>query len=501
MHRANVGQFLLSSLLLFGCTVGPKYEQPPEMCIPDEWHTPLSEGMHLGEPECFVWWESLNDPTLNSLMNKAAQQNLDLVIASSRILEARQEHTGKTADLYPHVDASLTTGRFFYSKEALVNGVLRRAIPSRCIGSVDRNVSFFEFGFDANWEFDLFGRTKHQLNALQARVEAAEENLRDIWVTLSAEIARNYVELRSLQLRQHLLLEKIEMQEDSIQLTQQLLAIGDIDNLDVLRAEEQLNILIAEKPLLELSIKKSIHRLSILLGLTPGELFAELCIPGELPQMPCEKPIGLPSELLRRRPDIRRAERNLAAATELVGSAVAGLFPRLSLFGFIGTISTQLKSLANGNSGTWLAAPQLLLPIFNSQLLTQDVDLAKIQTQQAIFEYQKTVLEALEEVENAIASFDYGLERNQTLDSVKKTSQTAHQLMLQLYERGIKDYLEVQITAQALLASEDAYIQSQTELLLHYISLYKALGGGWDIAQCMEEQACSSNDSSSPKEK
>jgi NodT family efflux transporter outer membrane factor (OMF) lipoprotein len=500
MRYISLGQILLLNVLLWGCTVGPQYEQTPEMDIPEEWHSHRSEGMFSGDPECFLWWESLNDPILNSLIRRAAAQNLDLFIAGTRILEARRERLGKTADLYPHVDASLTTGHLYYSKDALVKGVLERAVSSRCIHHVKRNVNFFEVGFDANWEIDLFGVTKHQLNAMQARVEAAEETLYDIWVILSAEIARNYIELRSLQQRQQLLIRNIEAQEDSVRLIQELLRIGATDNLDFLHAEEQLNILIAQKPLLDLAIAKTIHRLSILLGYSPGELFAELCHPSELPLLPCEKPLGLPSELLRRRPDIRRAERNLAAATELEGSAVAGLFPRISLFGFVGTISTQLKSLLDRKGATWLVAPQVLMPIFNSKLLTQDVDLAKIQTQQALFEYQKTVLEALEEVENAIASFHYQLDRHHSLGLARGANQKAYQLTLQLYQRGIKDYLEVQIATRSLLASEETYIQSQTELLLHYISLYKALGGGWDLARCLPNQNDSSQCPSSCEE-
>ncbi len=492
MRSAKVGQILILNLLLAGCSVGPTYVQPPETNLPEEWHTPPCDGMHMGDSECFIWWEALNDPMLNSLIKRAAQQNIDLFIAGTRILQSRREHAGKSSDLYPRLDASATTGRFYYSKDALVNGILNRAIPSRYIGHVDRHVSFFELGFDASWEIDLFGKTKRELNALQARTEAAEENLRDVWVSLSAEIAKNYIELRMLQQRRHLLLENIEVQTDSIRLTQELLDIGDSDHLILLRAEQQLNTLLAEKPALDLGIDITIHRLSILLGQQPGELFAELCEPSCLPLLPCEKPVGLPSELLRRRPDIRRAERNLAASTELVGSAIANLFPRISLFGFVGTISTQLKSLTNGNSVTWLAAPQVLLPIFNSKLIAQDIDLAKIQTRQALFEYEKTVLEALEEVENAIASFRHELAKNYSLEIAKRKNEEAYHLTQDLYQRGLKDYLEVQIAIRALLASEDALLQSQAQLLLHYISLYKALGGGCEIPQCPENQ----NDSS-----
>jgi NodT family efflux transporter outer membrane factor (OMF) lipoprotein len=468
-------------IFLAGCTVGPRYESP-QIDMPTEWHTPPSEGMSTADLDCFLWWESLRDPLLNSLLQRAAQQNLDLFIAGHRILEARLERKGKTADLYPHIDGSVTAGHLYWSKD-----VLKDAICASHSHSSKRNVSFFEAGFDADWEIDLFGFHKHEANAAQARLEAAEENLSDIWITLSAEIARNYIELRGLQQRKRLLSKNIENLQDSVHLTRELLTIGMASAPDLLQVEEQLSLLISQKPLLDLSIDKAIHRLSILLGYAPGELFAELCEPQELPHLPCEKPLGLPSELLRRRPDIRKAERNLAAATEAVGSAVAALFPRFSLHGFVGEISTQLHSLINGNGITWFAAPQLLFPIFNSRLLTQDVEMNKLQARQALFEYQKTVLAALEEVENAMASFRHEMERNEQLKHVQSFDQEAYQLTLQLYHRGIKDYLEVLTRNRTLLLAEENALQGQVNLLLHYISLYKALGGGWDISQCLTE--------------
>lgn len=476
-------QFLLLTIFA-GCTVGPKYI-PPEMDVPNEWHTPPSEGMSPADPNCWIWWESLNDPILNSLIQRAAQQNLDLFIAGTRILEARLGRKAKEAEKYPHIDASLSAGHLYWGKD--IQKTVLGACSSHHRHHCKRNLNFFEIGFDADWEIDLFGFHQREINAAQARLESTEENLCDIWVTLSAEIARNYIELRGLQQRKQLILSNIASQEESEKLTRELLEIGTASSIDLLQAQEQLTLLIAEKPLIDLSIDKAIHRLSILLGYPPGELFAELCESQGLPKLPCEKPIGLPSDLLRRRPDIRRAERNLAAATESVGSAVAALFPRFSLYGFVGEISTHLKSLTNGKGVTWFAAPQLLFPIFNSRLLTQDVEANKIQARQILFEYQKTVLAALEEVENAIASFRYESERNDLLHRAQQIDQEASHLTLELYRTGVKDYLVVLIANRTLLAMEESYLQSQINLLLHYVSLYKALGGGWDVSQCNQE--------------
>lgn len=456
------------SMVLFGCTVGPRYE-PPITDIPCDWHSPISEGMQLEPAGDFVWWESLNDPTLNSLIERASNQNLDLYIAATRILEARLEEKGGAAKLYPRIDASATYGHVQYNKK-LLNNFLDCSKQS----NGKKNINFFEVGFDAEWEIDLFGMHAHEINALKAKIEASQEDFCHLWLTLSAEVAKNYIELRSLQLRLELLDKNINTQKDTVKLTESLMTAGFSDIINEKQTEEQMNILSAQKPQIELSINKAIHRLSILLGYNPGELFCELSQPQMLPSLPCEKPIGIPSELLRRRPDIKKAERDLAAATERIGSAIAALFPRFSLTGFIGDIITS-----HANGFTWFAGPQLLAPIFNSKLLQQDVDFNKIKERQAFFEYQKTVLAALEEVENAIASFHYELGRNRNLEQALKASQEAYQLTYQLYEKGLKNYFEVLVSNRALLAAQDLYFQSQSELLYHYIALYKALGGSW----------------------
>ena len=465
-------------IILCGCTVGPKYRQP-ETEIPCEWHSKPTEGMRIDQPiDNFLWWDSLNDPILNSLIQRTAQGNLDLRIAASRILEARTIGKAKTGDLYPHIDASLSAGHA-YNKNSILDSVLKHAIPDDCKKSNKLNTNFFEIGFDVNWEIDLFGMTAHEIKAQAAQIESSQENFYHMWVTLSAEVAKTYIELRGFQQKLALINQNIEAQRDFIRLTKGLLKSGFINIIDLLQAQEVLSSLIAQRPLIELSIDISIHRLSVLIGLCPCELFEELTEPIGLPCLPDEKPIGLPSELLRRRPDIRRAERDLATATEKIGSAVAALFPRLSLNGFIGDINSHLPSLFQSGSNTWFASPQLLAPIFNSRLLLQDVKYNEIKTCQALLEYEKTVLQALEEAENAIASFGSEWDRTQYLIESKNSIHEAYALTLNLYEKGMKNYLDVLIINRSRLATEEACIQSQVNLILRFISLYKALGGEW----------------------
>ncbi|HEV8051667.1 MAG TPA: TolC family protein, partial [Parachlamydiaceae bacterium] len=245
-------------------------------------------------------------------------------------------------------------------------------------------------------------------------------------------------------------------------------------------------LLIAQKPQLEYLIDRSVNHLSILLGNLPGDLYCELAETMPLPILPCYQPMGIPSELLRRRPDIRKAERDLAAATEEVGTAIAALFPRISLTGFIGDITTFCTS----GSLTGFVGPQLLLPIFNSRLLKQDVCLNKIKVGQAFLQYQKTVLEALEETENAISAFHNELEKKELLKRLKISSEEAYQLSMQLYQSGLKNYLEVQLAQRSYLGAESALLQSQIDGLVNYIALYKALGGGWDRFSCELNTSC-----------
>lgn len=465
-------------IFIIGCTVGPKYVSP-DIEVPFEWDKDCSQQFEKSSIDSYCWWESLNDPLLNSLIKRASTQNLDLQIAMTRIAEARLNLKGGLATLLPHLDGSCT-----YS---YVNNSQR--ILKKIVGDCEdrkhnkhSNLNLFEVGFDVEWEADLFGLNTHQTAALHALVESSQEEFSDVWVTLSAEIARSYVELRGTQQQLTLIEYKIEAQKETRELTESLINGGFIGTLDQIQVEEELNLLIAQKPQLEFSIHKNIYTLSILLGQFPADLFCELSSPGAIPDLPSDRPIGIPSELLRRRPDIRKAERDLAAATEEVGTAIAALFPRISLTGFIG----DLTSFCSNGSLVGFGGSQLLLPIFNSKMLKQDIDLNTLKAEKAFFQYQKIILSALEEVEASIAAFHYELEKKEYLESVKNSSQWAYFLSLELYQNGLKNYLEVQLAHRSFLAAEETFLQTQVNLIIHYISLYKALGGSVDIFNCVE---------------
>lgn len=467
-------QIFFTTTLLTSCCLGPRY-YPPACNMPWEWNAPQCADYVSTCPDCFLWWKALNDPILDSLMERAALQNLDLYVAGTRIIEARMAIQGKQSELYPHIDGSIAAGQLSFNKDNLINDILCNSCPGR------RRINFFEAGFDAEWEIDLFGRTAHEIKTAQANAAAAEESLLDIWVTLSAEVARNYVELRGLQQREKLFTSNIHAQSTLIQLTRDLVQIGFLSNFELTKAEEELHLLEAQKLLITPAINRTIHRLSILLGYPPAELFCELSSPRLLPCLPNEKPIGVPSELLRRRPDIRKAEKNLEASTEQISSAIASFFPRLSLTGFVGELSANWKSLASKSATTYFIAPNLLFPIFNSSMILQSIDLSKIQNQQALYLYQKTVLEALEEVENALTTLYYEQQRICILKETTALERSLYGEIHDLYTRGIKNHRDLLEANRSLVMAEDAQIQGQVSLLTQYIALYKALGGGWEL--------------------
>lgn len=468
-------QLLFYVIALSGCSLGPKY-QVPEVEVPCEWHSETPPNVNCATPENVIWWENLQDPLLNELIVRAATQNLDLQIAAIRVIQARAEANAKKADLYPRIDGSANYGHVYCSKKALDGIIETLGTKSR---HTRRNINFYEVGFDAEWELDFFGLSRHEIAAMKAHEEAVQEDLCSVWVTLSAEIAKNYIELRGFQQRLNTINQSSQVQTEAIQLSQELLRRGVVNESDYSRLKAEWNNLQAQATTLEFNSARCIHRISILLGYAPGELCECLSTHHPLPEIPCEVAIGIPSELLRRRPDIRKAERELAAATERIGSAIASLFPRFSLRGFVGDISTHAGSLFSPASLTSFVGPQILVPIFNSRLILQEVEYNKMMTQEVLITYQKTVLEALEEAENTIAAFKYEERRFHHLNEAFQYDQKALAFTKELYEKGLNDLFVVTTTQKMLLVSEEAKIQSQVDLLLDYVSLYKALGGSW----------------------
>lgn len=446
------------------------------MDIPAYWNSEAPISMQNCSIEGFIWWQSLNDPLLDSLIEGAKSQNLDLYMAAMRILQAREVVKGDKTSHLLHVDGTISDNYVRFNQKTL-----NRILDLHHADHHAREFNLFETGFDAEWEIDLFGVNSNKLKALQNNAQASEEDFRQIELTLAAEVARNYIELRGWQLKLQLIEKQIEIQKELSSLISGLVYAGFIGDTEEVKIQEQFNLLLAKKPEFEFLIKKSIHRLSVLLGYSPDILYAELLPTQPLPELPYQSPIGVPSELLRHRPDIRKAERELAASLALVDSAIAELFPRLTLKGFIGDISAL-----GSNSLTVFAGPQLFLPLFNSKMLTQSVQINKMKTKEACYQYQKTVLEALEEVENGLSAFNAEWEKRDYFFQALKSSSEAFDSSSQLYERGFKSYREVLEAHLNLLNMQNIYIQNQIDMLLRYIALYKSLGGGWYEEWCQK---------------
>jgi outer membrane protein, multidrug efflux system len=447
-----------------GCT-SKNNEYSEEIPIPYDWHASKDSDIFNDDIPLTPWWQSLNDPILSSLIEQSNQQNIDVTIAIHKIMATRESRKGAEADQYPHIDATANIGGTQFNNHIL------KAVGNSCNKKKD-TLSFYELGFDAEWEIDLFRAKRHEVQATLAEEAVSCENLNDLLVTLHAEIGRNYIELRSYQCELRIIEETIDSLTTTQKLTQDLFTTGFIGVLDPLRIEQQLSLLKADRPLIQLSIDKSIYRLATLVGMPITELYNDLINPKELPSVPSNTPIGFPSQLLRNRPDIRRAEKTLAATTHRVDGAIAALFPRLSLRGFIGDITMQM----NKPGLCWFAGAGLLAPIFNSREIHQNIDLSKINQQQAFNEYQKVVVLSIEETENAIASFHYELNRYDQLKIGLEIVEKRYQEITQLYNTGFKSYLELLEDQRAYLEMLELILKSKANATLHYISIYKALG-------------------------
>lgn len=450
-----------------GCQIGPQY-RCPDMEMPPSWTAcpEICEETRIAD-----WWGEFGDPLLSGLMERAAAENIDVQLALLRVLEVRAELKQKASSLFPQINGSFSLGKAQLSREFF------KGNGAECFRT---NTSYFELGFDALWELDLFGVTAHEMNALQAKVGASCEEVHQVWVTLFAEIAKHYMQLRRQQQQLRLLEAEIASLEATVELTEELWNIGMATSADLHQAEGELSTWQAKLPEAKQKRDRLMRHLAILVGGYPDDLICLLESCQELPRPLTEPTCGLPSDLLRRRPDIRKAERELAAATEQVGAAVASLFPRISLQGFVGSISRCLSSLITPGSATWLIGPQILFPIFNSQQLLRDVDFSKVKTQEALYLYQKTVLEALEETENAIAEFHYAQEGHEHFLAAKEAALLAEESMRDLYCQGFKSYLDVLIAERASLRAQELVLESEAALLLNQVAIYKALGGGWE---------------------
>jgi multidrug efflux system outer membrane protein len=341
-------------------------------------------------------------------------------------------------------------------------------------------VESFLVGFDASWELDFFGRVRRSIEASAADVGTAEASRRDVIVSLMAELARNYFELRGAQNQLAVARQNADNQQQTLDLTIALLNAGRGTELDVSRAEAQLNFTLAIIPSLETTMQQAAHRLGVLIGQEPTVLVSELTVPLPLPALPAMVAIGQPADLLRRRPDIRVAERALAAATARVGVATADLYPRVTVLGGVGLQAGSVVDLFSSGSTTFSIGPNIFWAAFDLGRVRERINAADARTEAALAQYEQRVLLALEETENALVDFNRQQERRDLLATSARASAKAADLARLRYQSGVTDFLTVLDAQRTVLAAQDRLAESETRTATALIAVYKALGGGWE---------------------
>lgn len=460
------GLLAASALLLTGCaTVGPDYVAPATS-TPPTWQGATAARVSVAPAtaaELANWWRQLNDPLLSSLMVQALQGSLDLHTAQSRLREARARRTLAGANRFPTITAS---------------GSASVAKGSSETGS-GQTRELYSAGFDAGWEPDVFGGLRRSEEAAQADMETTEANLYATQVSLIAEVALNYIELRAYQDRLAIANANIAAQSETLQLAEWRAQAGLVSALDVEQARANLAQTRAQTPTLDTGRAEAEHRLDILLGQTPGTLTASLAQPTGVPAVPTQVTVGIPADTLRQRPDVLAAERKLAAETARIGVAQAQQYPSFKLSGSLGLQALTLGSLVGADALTRSMLGSVAGPIFDAGRIRQQIEIQTAVQEQTFLAYQATVLNALSEVENALTALANTRERQRQLRAAVQAAQQAATLARQRYSSGIIDFQTVLDTERSVLNLEDSLQASQAEHVSALIRLYKALGGGW----------------------
>jgi len=466
----------LTSLTIWagGCAVGPNY-QKPTVSAPSHWGEPLNGGETGGPTAVADWWKNFRDHELDSLISRAAQSNLDLKIAQSRVREARAEYGIAVGNLLPTVDASGSYARQRESQSQPLVGPGDHLPPG-----IPFENNFYQSGFDASWEIDVFGGKRRAVESAKAQVAAAEFGQRDVLVTLLGEVARNYVEARGYQRRLEIARDNIRAQEQSLAIVQNRFTNGLTSDLDVQQASTVLASTRAVVPALETALAASIHRLGVLLGQTPESLDTELATVAPIPAAPPVVPVGLPSELLLRRPDVALAERQLAAATANIGVAKADLFPKFYLTGIAGFEGTSADDWFKSGSQFWSVGPAVQWRIFDAGRIRANIKVQNARQEQALANYENTTLLAFEDVENALTAYAKEQIRRQQLAAAVTSSEESLRLANQLYANGLSNFINVLDAERSLYQAQDELVQSDRTISANLIALYKSLGGGWE---------------------
>jgi multidrug efflux system outer membrane protein len=480
---------LILGLMLAGCMVGPDYH-PPQPTVCETWTSDSvvpNDSVAISQAPPAAWWHVFCDPLLEKYIDMAAFHNQNLMAAEAHICEARALRTVTAAPLYPQVNADLNAIRTYFSE----NGPLLAQTPGMPappteapfeVESPNRLQTIYTAIFDAIWEIDLFGRTRRAVEAANAHIGYAIEQRNDLLVSILAEVALNYVQLRSNQMRGKLIEENISILEKNAAVVTKQFQVGYRNQLDVQRVDAELSQAVAALPDILAQIYQNIYALSVLTGHVPEALLVELLPVQALPSLPFCVNMGIRSDLLRRRPDVRQAERQLAASTANIGVAVASFFPRLFLFGDIGLQSLNLKNLFEARSLTWTLLGDLHIPIFQGGRLIGNLRANEAAATAAAYTYQQAVLTALEEAESGLVAYSEELRTTENLKEAAFKYKRLIELTNIRFNKGLVNVTDLLDIERQNNAVQQNLLSSETAALIDLIKLYKALGGGWEPA-------------------
>src|SRR5579859_1754084 len=492
-------------LALSACTVGPDFS-PPEWMSPASWFArkaepiPKEPSIPVAEPIDPNWWNVFSDPELTQLEHRVAGENLDVRVAAARLEESRAQLGIAGAGQFPTLNGnasyqrqkSSNVGVFSNAPNALGANGARGNTAGGVKGGDLAPFDVYQLGFDASWELDLWGKVRRSVESAKASVEASAEARRAALISSQAELARDYIQLRGAQAQLQIARDNVKTAQQGLDLTQQRAAGGVTTDLDVANAAAQLRTTAAQIPPLEQRESESINAISLLLGLPPNALQDELAGAKPVPPVPPRVPVGLPSELALRRPDIRAAEAQLHAATAEIGVSVANFYPSVTLSGSIGLQALQPWKVFDISARQYGVGPGITIPIFDGGQLTATLELSKAQQKEAAIDYQKTVLGAWHEVDNALTAYQTEQARRDQLTQAVAQNERALSLAQSRYQDGVADFLQVLTAEENLLSTQQQLAISTTNVSNNLVAIYKALGGGW------ETQMPRANDDLSP---
>jgi multidrug efflux system outer membrane protein len=464
--RLVASSAIMGAGLLCACAVGPNYQRPVTP-VPPQFANLVQPGFNGADVEA-RFWTLFKDPKLDRLVNDALSNNKDLKRARANLHASRAARRLAGFDLFPTVTAG---GKYTHQRES------RNQLPAAI--SEERTLDDVDVGFDAVWELDFFGRVRRGIQAARAEEQAAAAGLRDAQVTVTAEVARNYFVLRGLQEQLAVAVGNADNQNQTLKLTQVRLEAGRGTELDSARAEAQVKTTLASIPLLESSIATTIYRLSVLTGRLPDALNSELQVAQPLQQLPSLNSVGDPATLLRRRPDIRVAERSLAASTARIGVAIGDLFPKVTFTGSIGYDAATFRGLGKSGSDTYSVGPGISWAALDLGRVNARIKIARAQTEADLAAYEASVLGALEETEGALITYGRAQSRRELLTQAAAASERAAELARQRFQGGLTDFVNVLEAERDALAVQDSLAQSHTQTATALVAVYKALGGGW----------------------